>query len=107
MDAIFTRRGFLPEPDPVTHFPHGSDLSRLDELGRDLPSLLEDVAFRALVRGLIVPPWPDDVITAENLPYLRLYYIRLGFLASAYINQIPLPPESLLPKNVAIPLCRA
>jgi indoleamine 2,3-dioxygenase len=107
MDAVFTRRGFLPEPDPVSRFPHDSELSRLDQLGRDLPSLLEDVAFRAFVRGLEIPPWPEGAVTRENLPYLRLYYIRLGFLASAYVNQVPLPPESLLPKNVAVPLSRA
>jgi indoleamine 2,3-dioxygenase len=107
MEASFTRRGLLPEPDPATHFPRDSALARLDELGRDLPSLLEDSGFRAFVRGLEIPPWPDDEITAKNLPYLRLYYLRLGFLASAYINQVPLPPESLLPKNVAVPLRRA
>lgn len=107
MDALFTRRGFLPEPDPATHFPHDSELARLDEIGRDLPSLLEDSGFRAYARGLKLPPWPDGPITPERLPHLRLYYVRLGFLASAYINQVPFPPESVLPKNIALPLCRA
>lgn len=107
MDAIFTRRGFLPEPDPVTRFPHGSELAALDELGHDLPSLLEDKSFRTFVRELQIPPWPDEPVTPENLPYLRLYYVRLGFLASAYINQVPLPPESVLPRNIAVPLTRA
>lgn len=107
MDAIFTRRGFLPEPDPVTHFPYDSELSRLDEIGRDLPSLLEDKGFRAYARSLKLPDWPSGRVTAEQLPYLRLYYIRLGFLASAYINQVPLPPESTLPRNIAVPLRNA
>ena len=44
----FTRRGFLPEPDPVVEFPTGSEFSALDSLGRDLPSLLHDKGFRAL-----------------------------------------------------------
>jgi len=101
MDAIFTRRGFLPEPDPVAYFPHGSELAMLDELGGDLPSMLEDRGFRAFARELRLPAPP----TSEHLPYLRLYYVRLGFLASAYINQVPLPPESVLPKNIALPLC--
>ncbi len=105
MDAIFTRRGFLPEPDPVTHFPPNSEFAPLDEIGRDLPSLLEDKGFRAFARSLSLPAWPDGQITPEQLPYLRLYYVRLGFLASAYINQVPLPPESMLPKNIALPLC--
>jgi indoleamine 2,3-dioxygenase len=107
MDPIFTRRGFLPEPDPVTHFPGGSEFAQLDDLGRDLPSMLQDPGFRAFARNLDLPPWPDEAVSAERLPYLQLYYIRLGFLASAYINQVPLPPESTLPKNIAVPLCRA
>jgi indoleamine 2,3-dioxygenase len=107
MEAIFTRRGFLPEPDPVTHFPYESELSQLDAIGRDLPSLLEDKGFRAYVRSLKVPAWPEGPMTAEQLPFLRLYYVRLGFIASAYINQVPLPPESTLPKNLAVPLRNA
>lgn len=107
MDPIFTRRGFLPDPDPATHFPPDSDLARLDDLGRDLPSLLEDPGFRAYARELDLPPWPAGPVTADRLPYLRLYYVRLGFLASAYINQVPLPPEGTLPRNIAVPLCRA
>jgi len=107
MDATFARRGFLPDPDPVTHFAHDSELTRLDELGRDLPSHLEDPGFRTYARGLALPAWPDGPLTPDRLPYLRLYYIRLGFLASAYINQVPLPPESVLPRNIAVPLCRA
>lgn len=104
MDATFTRRGFLPEPDPVTHFPPNSDLAVLDELGGDLPSMLEDRGFRAFARELKLPAWLHSSPTSEQLPYLRLYYLRLGFLASAYINQVPLPPESVLPKNIAVPL---
>ncbi|HJZ91790.1 MAG TPA: hypothetical protein VKE40_13020 [Gemmataceae bacterium] len=107
MDAAFTRRGFLPEPDPVQRFHPVSEFARLDELGLDLPSLLEDPGFRTYARGLTLPPWPDGPVTPESLPYLRLYYVRLGFIASAYINQVPLPPESVLPRNIAIPLCHA
>jgi len=107
MDATFARRGFLPDADPVTRFAHGSELARLDELGRDLPSMLEVPGFRTYARGLTLPAWPDGPLTPDRLPYLRLYYVRLGFLASAYINQVPLPPESILPRNIAVPLCQA
>jgi len=107
MNAAFTRRGFLPEPDPVTHFPHNSEFARLDKLGGDLPSMLQDAGFRAFVRNLTLPAWPDEPVDGDKLPYLRLYYLRLGFLASAYINQVPLPPESTLPRNIAVPLCNA
>src|SRR5205823_13024587 len=42
-----------------------------------------------------------------DLPTLRLYYLRLGFLASGYINQIGQAPSGVLPKNIAVPLCHA
>ena len=48
---LVTQRGFLPEPDPLTHFPEGSEFAMLDEVGRDLPSLLEDRGFRSYVDG--------------------------------------------------------
>jgi len=41
------------------------------------------------------------------LPELRLYYVRVGFLASAYINQVGEEPATVLPTNLAAPLCRA
>jgi hypothetical protein len=41
------------------------------------------------------------------LPELRLYYVRVGFLASAYINQVGEEPATVLPANLADPLCRA
>jgi indoleamine 2,3-dioxygenase len=107
MNAAFTRGGFLPEPDPVNQFPSGSEFASLDDLGRDLPSLLQDSGFRALARNLILPAWPHGPVDESQLPYLRLYYVRLGFLASAFINQVPLPPESTLPKNIAVPLVLA
>jgi len=36
-----------------------------------------------------------------------LYYLRVGFLASAYINQVGQEPSRVLPANLALPLCRA
>ena len=42
-----------------------------------------------------------------NLPALRLYYLRLGFLASAYVNQVGDKPATLLPRNIAAPLTKA
>ncbi len=107
MDAAFTRYGFLPHPDPLRRFPPGSELERLDELGRDLPSLLEDKDARTYLRELDIPAWPRDSVAAADLPALRLYYLRLGFVASGYVNQIGQPPATTLPRNIAVPLCRA
>src|SRR5204863_8023169 len=39
------------------------------------------------------------------LPVLRLYYTRVGFLASAYVNQVGEEPATLLPRTIAVPLC--
>jgi indoleamine 2,3-dioxygenase len=72
-----------------------------------LPDLLEDPRFREQVRGLSLPAWPEESLHEESLPLLRLYYVRLGFLASAYINQVGQPPANVLPRNIAVPLCQA
>src|SRR2546421_709375 len=103
IEPFLTRRGFLPEQDPLVEFPAGSELRVLDGLGRDLPSLLHDKSFRAWARGLRIPALSEE---AEiPLSHLRLYYVRLGFLASAYVNQVGFEPATLLPRNIALPLC--
>ena len=107
MDATFARRGFLPEPDPLRRFPAGSPLEQLDDLGRDLPSLLEDKNARLYLKELDIPRWPTDAMTPDDLPALRLCYVRLGFVASGYVNQVGVAPATTLPKNIALPLCHA
>jgi indoleamine 2,3-dioxygenase len=107
LPGVYRRRGFLPESDPLSAFPPGSPYSILDDIGNELPSLLEDEHFRERVRGLEVPEWEAVLTRPSQLPELRLYYVRLGFLASAYVNQLGSPPARLLPANIAVPLCRA
>ena len=102
----YAERGFLPEHDPLAAFPHDSRYAVLDEIGHDLPSLLHDKDFRAYARELPIPDWREPV-TAETLPLLRLYYVRVGFLASAYVNQVGMEPARILPRNIAVPLARA
>jgi indoleamine 2,3-dioxygenase len=46
-------------------------------------------------------------VAPEDLPALRLYYVRLGFVASGYVNQVGLAPATTLPRNIAVPLCHA
>lgn len=99
-------RGFLPQEDPVYAFPAESELSMLDTLGRDLPSLLIDPGLRDGIAKIKIPLWPKHWDTNTHEPYLRLYYVRLGFLASAYINQIGMQHASLLPKNISRPLVK-
>jgi len=103
MQRQFLERGFLPPAEPCDHFPPGSELAVLDRWGHDLPSLLLDSGFRQFARELRIPPWSGEA-TLENLPYMRLYYVRLGFLASAYVNQVGEPPATSLPANIAVPL---
>lgn len=105
MHADFTRYGFLPHPDPLRRLT--GDLEPLDDLGRDLPSLLEDKDARLYLKEFKVPKWPTDTLAPADLPALRLYYVRLGFVASGYINQIGQPPATKLPANIAVPLCHA
>jgi indoleamine 2,3-dioxygenase len=105
MHQTFTEHGFLPESDPLRAFPAGSPLALLDELGHDLPSLLHDPGFRERAQRWPIPPWTEPADQAQRLSQLRLYYVRLGFLASAYINQVGEPAVNLLPRNLAVPLC--
>lgn len=101
------RRGFLPEPDPLSAFPSGSPYVILDDIGNALPVLLEDERFRERLRSLAIPGWQAHLTKPSQLPELRLYYLRVGFLASAYINQLGAPSIHLLPANIAVPLCGA
>jgi indoleamine 2,3-dioxygenase len=107
IEAKFRSHGFLPEHDPLTRFPYDSEFSALDEIGRDLPSLLQDRSFRGYARALQIPLWPEGRVQVNDLPQLQLYYLRVGFLASAYINQVGQEPSRVLPANLAVPLCRA
>lgn len=106
LKPVYAQRGFLPEADPLTVFPHDSPYAILDEIGRDLPSLLHDKEFRSYARELDIPSW-IGLADEENLPQLRLYYVRLGFLASAYVNQVGEESVDTLPRNIAVPLARA
>lgn len=105
LKAGYAKRGFLPEEDPLSAFAPGSPYALLDEIGRDLPSLLYKKDFRAYARELDIPLWREP-ITEMNVPQLRLYYVRVGFLASAYVNQVGEEPANILPRNIAAPLVR-
>ena len=101
---LLQQRSFLPATDPLRAFPPGSPFEMLDELGRDLPSLLLDKTFRQYIRAQAIPSLGSDTQTLGNLALLRLYYLRLGFIASAYINQVGQASATLLPQNIARPL---
>lgn len=105
MTDDFRRRGFLPPSDPLTRFPPGSPYAVLDDIGAALPERLADPGFRSWAETLEIPPWRSATgADAERLA--QLYYVRTGFLASAYVNQVGQPPARRLPANLARPLCR-
>jgi indoleamine 2,3-dioxygenase len=100
----FRHRGFLPPFDPLRAFPAHSSYAMLDTMGAELPKRLAGAGFRSWAESLHIPPW-DDVPDSEATGEAQLYYVRVGFLASAYINQIGQPPVRSLPPNIALPLC--
>ena len=101
------QRGFLPASDPAANFFHYPELNALNSLGIELPNLLLEIDFREYLSHLVIPAWPESKLTQQTLAELQLYYVRLGFLASGYINQIGQPTASILPRNLAIPLVKA
>ena len=105
MDA-FATRGFLPSNDPAQAFPAGSKYAMLDEIGAELPNRLTAPGFRSWAEALQLPVF-DEGVTPESLRWLRLYYLRVGFLASGYVNQTCMAPTHQLPASLAVPLCNA
>ena len=102
MEAHFKQLGFLPESAPATSFVRHPELALLDEVGRDLPSLLHDPSFRRYAQQLAIPQWPSRPTDGEELQELRLYYVRLGFLARLCTRWRSRGPR--LPRNIAVPL---
>ncbi len=106
MTDAFATRGFLPPADPARAFPPGSRYALLDDLGTRLPERLLSSTFRDDAEKWSIPEWTDPV-TPQTLPLLHLYYVRVGFLASGYVNQVSAPATNRLPATLARPLCRA
>lgn len=102
----FEKRGFLPCKDPATELSLGEPYEVLDRLGNALPSLLLESDARDFLRQTHFPNWPYMNIPDDLWPQACLYYVRLGFIASGYVNQIGQPACHSLPRNIAIPLCR-
>src|SRR5262249_9771982 len=104
MQRHFFERGFLPTADPLRRFAAKSPLAVLDEWGGDLPSRLGDPGFRTWARQLSTPPRTGHPADPAARLEMHLYYVRIGFLASAYVNQVGQEPVHALPRNIALPL---
>ena len=93
IDPKLTGRGFLPEDDPLVEFPRDSELAAARSAwGETCPACCTRTGFAPRLASFGYPPLP-----AGDLPLgdLRLYYVRVGFLASAYVNQVGLEPATL------------
>lgn len=109
MNQDLRARGFLPVPDPLARFPAGSPYSMLDEVGAELPERLLNPGFRQWVEHLEIPSPSAPGPGTDDPAVMRLYYVRVGFLASGYVNQVALGPVNRLPGNIARPftdVCR-
>lgn len=106
MKNCFRSRGFLPCNDPDEKLTLGEEFESLDRLGEELPSLLLEDDCRTFLSQQVIPQWPCDNISPSLLSQARLYYVRLGFIASGYINQIGQAKCHTLPQNIAQPLIK-
>lgn len=107
MFDLFDSRGFLPPDDPLVKFPSGSPYELLDTVGQDLPSLLLENDCREYLCSLKIPVWPKERTSEVDIPALRLYYVRLGFIVSGYVNQTARGVVNQVPQNLAIPFVQA
>jgi len=90
-------RGFLPPQDPLVSLP--SEFSFLDELGRELPDLLNSGKLRRVIEGL--RHVEVDGLRGSELQRARMIY---AFLASAYVHATPGGPANRIPASVSVPL---
>jgi indoleamine 2,3-dioxygenase len=99
-------RGFLPSTDPAHSFGKGVHpyLKRLEELGDEIPELLESHRLRKTLESLEPPPSSvlDDLRGDKLVTATRIY----AFLASAYVHQIGEQEAKRIPEGVAVPFSR-
>ena len=95
--------GFLPQPDPLRNLP-GSSNSPASTNSAATCRLLEDANARHYLGNFVVPPWPwrrptcrpcGSTATRPRLHGVGVY------------QPIRPAPATVLPKNIAVPLCHA
>lgn len=94
---IDPKRGFLPNPDPITNLPQ--QFKAWDELGAAMPLLLADGKFRISLRNL---PMLDSNQLNEG-PELERAMMLLSMFANAYVNWGEKIKKSI-PSNLAVAL---
>ncbi len=98
------KRGFLSAVDPTTTFGDSAhpDLKYLEEVGTEIPDLLDNHKLRRTVEKMrpIEPRLLDALGKGEAVMASRIY----AFLASAYVHQLEEPKVNKVARGVAVPL---
>jgi len=111
LEEVDKERGFLPARNPLTEFDtdhHRPAVARylrhLDQLGTELPDLVESDNVRQPLRSIETPP--AGLVSELNDREIHRLCQLSGFFASAYVNH-DLPDGqsiSTLPAGIAVPL---
>ncbi len=96
--GIVPDRGFLPKKDPLTLMPNGWEF--LDDLGGNLPELIESDKISMSAKLLPIPP--DARFSLLNERELQLAWLRYSFIQSAYVHSQKIGPFSVC-RNIAKP----
>jgi len=100
---IGSTHGFLPEEEPTSTFGDSAsaNLKSLEELGKEIPELLEEHKLRRTVDKMkLIPSGAFEMLSrGEVVMATRIY----AFLASAYVHQLEEPPVRKLPRALAVP----
>lgn len=100
---ISEERGFLPAADPVWTFGERAhpSLRHLEELGSQIPELLESHRLRGIVETM--KPLEPGVFRELDRPHLVMAARIYAFLASAYVHQLGEPKVGKIPRSVSVP----
>lgn len=104
-DIVREDRGFLPYPNPLTHFPedYPSVRCNYNEAALNLPRWLYEGTVRENLKKL--DPLPVELCTDDEA---RLAFRQLSFFVSAYawadcVGNIDAPHAKTIPANLAVP----
>lgn len=96
---ISSDRGFLPEEDPLTVMPPGWEF--LDDLGNNLPELIE--SGKILTQAKLLPIPPTESLLLLNRRQVQLAWVRYSFIQSAFVHSQKRGPFYVC-RNVAKPV---
>ncbi|MDP3792137.1 MAG: hypothetical protein Q8Q89_00165 [bacterium] len=82
-------RGFLPEEDPLMELP--PDLEFLDQVGNELPELIESKKILTVAKTL--PILSDDYFTRFNKRELMLAWVRCSHILNANVHSQTTSPK--------------